>query len=298
LPHEIDLSAFEERLYLKIAEVNANPTKLKYAGPKTYGKKDRKSDFQRIFKTLGDYSSEAYDKNLVSPTILRFESSDQELDGPALKINHNNVSHTQRLGLITKTEGKKYKLTPLGVQYWDKQVDFKTLFKKQMLRYSETTEDNGEIRSLFPYRSCLKILLEVKSMNFIEFAFAIYTLYDSSDESIRDAIDGIKFLRENYPNLSLTSETNKQHVLAELNDHFGTTFKETDIWSKKTTINNQFIYFREHLSLFDEFVEVDSQKVAIKEGCEHKGHHVLAGDNQLEHEKNPDNRFMKYISTL
>lgn len=298
LPQEIDLSAFEERLYLKIAEVNANPTKLQYAGPKTYGKKDRKSDFQRIFKTLGDYSSEAYDKNLVSPTILRFESSDQELDGPSLKINHNNVSHTQRLGLITKTENKSFKLTPLGVQYWNKEVDFKTLFKKQMLRYSETTEDNGEIRSLFPYRTCLKILLEVKSINFIEFAFAIYTLYDSSDESVRDAIEGIKFLRENYPNLNLTSETNKQHVLAELNEHFGISFRETDIWSKKTTINNQFIYFREHLSLFDEFVEVDSQKVAIKEGCEHKGHHVLANDNQLEHEKNPENRFIKYISTL
>jgi hypothetical protein len=297
LPQEIDLPAFEKRLYLKIAEVNANPTMLRYEDSKTYGKKERKSGYQRIFKTLGDYSSKAYEENLVSPTILKFESSDQKLDGSTLKINHNNVSHTQRLGLIAKID-KTYELTPLGIQYWDKKVDFKTLFKKQMLRYSETTKENDVIRSLFPYRTCLKILLEMKSINFIEFAFAIYSLYDSSDQSIQEAIEGIKYLRQNYPNLSLTSETNKQHVLIELNQYFGTTFGETDIWSKKTTINNQFIYFREHLSLFSEFVEVDSQKVAIKEGCEHAGHHYLATDNQLEYEKNPENRFVKYISSF
>lgn len=303
LPKQVDVSDFEKRLYLKIAEVNANPTKLRYIGSKSYGKKERKSDYKRIFKTLGDCSSEHYEKTLVLPTILKFQSPDQKLEATELKVmhngkvSHNNVSHTQRLGLIIKID-KVYQLTPLGVQYWNKKVDFKTLFKKQMLRYSETTEENGESRSLFPYRTCLKILLEVKSINFIEFAFAIYPLYDSSDQSIRDAIEGIEYLRENYPNLNLTSEANKQHVLAELNEHFGTAFSVADIWSKKTTINNQFIYFRDHLSSFDEFVEVNSQKVAIKDGCEYKGHHYLAVDNQLEYEKNPENRLLKYISTF
>lgn len=297
LPEQINLADFEERLFLKIAEVNANPTKFRYEGSKTYGKKERKSDYQRIFKTLGDYSSETYEKNLVLPTIGKFKNSNQHLEGSKLKVNHNNVSHTHRLGLIAKTN-KTYELTPLGMHYWEKKIDFKTLFKKQMLRYSEITEESGEIRSLFPYRTCLKILLEVKSINFIEFAFAIYTLYDSSDDSIREAIEGIKYLRENYPNLNITNEANKKHVLKELNDHFGTAFRETDIWSKKTTINNQFIYFRQHLSLFDEFVETDSEKMAIKKGCKPKGHHYLAADNQLEYEKNPANRFLKYISTL
>lgn len=303
LPEQIDISDFEERLYLKIAEVNANPTKLRYVGPKTYGKRERKSDYKRIFKTLGDCSTEHYENTLVLPTIKKFQYPDQQLEAEELKIihngkvSHNNISHTQRLGLIIKVENK-FRLTPVGIQYWNKEVKFKTLFKKQMLRYSEDIEENGDTRSLFPYRTCLKILLEVKSVNFIEFAFAVYTLYDSSDKSTSDAINDIKYLRDNYPKLNLTSEANKQHVLNELNTHFGTSFKETDIWSKKTTINNQFIYFRDHLSLFNEFIEVDSKGVSIKNGCEHKGHHYLSEDNQLEYEKNPHNRFLKYISTF
>jgi superfamily II DNA or RNA helicase len=303
LPHNIDIAGFEEKMYLKIAEVNANPTKLSYATPKTYGKRERKSDYKRIFKTLGDCSTTHYEETLVLPTISKFTKADQKLEKTELQIvhngnvSHNNISHTQRLGLITKVD-KFYQLTPLGVQYWNKEVDFKTLFKKQMLRYSEVTEENSETRTLFPYRTCLKILLEVKSINFIEFAFALYTLYDSSDENIREAIENIKYLRENYPNLKLTSEANKKHVLEELNSYFGTSFKEADIWSKKTTINNQFIYFRDHISLFDDFIEVDTQKAEIKDGCEHKGHSYLSTDNQLEYDKNPDSRFLKYVSTF
>lgn len=303
LPQEIDLHAFEERLYLKIAEVNANPTKLKYIGPKTYGKKDRKSDFERIFKTLGDCSVGHYKNTLVQPTIDQFKKNDDHLESGDLKIvhngkvSHNNISHTERLGLITK-KNKKYELTPLGVQYRNNEIYFEDLFQKQMLRYSETTQDGNKVRLLFPYRTCLKILLEVKSINFIEFAFSIYTLYDSSTESIKDAIDGIKFLRKNYPNLNLTNEANKKHVLDELNNYFGTSFKETDIWSKKTTINNQFIYFRDHLSLFKEFILVDKQKISVIEGAEHKGHHMLSVDNQLEFENDSESRFVKYISSV
>lgn len=297
LPMQIDIAKFEERLYLKIAEVNANPTKLRYLEAKTYGKKERRSNYQRIFKTLGDYASDSYKTNLVSTTISKFKKPNQFVDPSELKVNHNNVSHTERLGLIQKTD-KGYKLTPIGIQYWNKKIDFKSLFRKQMLRYSEATEEGGQVRSLFPYRTCLKILLEVKSINFIEFAFAIYTLYDSSDESIKGAIEDINYLRVHYPNLHLTSEANKKVVLDELNKHFGTSFQETDIWSKKTTINNQFIYFREHLSLFDDFIECNSQRVMIKSGCEHKGYHMLAEDNQLEYEKDLNNRLLKYASAF
>jgi len=301
LPKDIDISNFEEKLYLKIAEVNANPTKLNYVRAKTYGKNERKSDFQRIFKTLGDCSTEHYEKTLVLPTIHKFKNIDQLLDPDNLKIkhngkiSHNNISHTQRLGLIIKTD-KKYKLTPLGIKYWNKEIDFDNLFKIQMLRYSETTVGEKSERLLFPYRACLKILLEVKSINFIEFAFAIYTLYDSSDRSIQEAVKNILYLRENYPNLNITSEVNKKHVLFEINEYFGTSFKEADVWSKKTTINNQFIYFRDHLSLFSDFVEVDSKSVAIKDKCEHKGHHILATDNKLEYEKDINKRLLNYIS--
>ena len=165
-----------------------------------------------------------------------------------------------------------------------------------MLRYSETTEGEKSERLLFPYRACLKVLLEVKSINFIEFAFAIYTLYDSSDRSIQEAVKNILYLRKNYPNLNITSEVNKKHVLFEINEYFGTSFKEADVWSKKTTINNQFIYFRDHLSLFSDFVEVDSKLVAIKDKCEHKGHHILATDNKLEYEKDINKRLLNYIS--
>ena len=75
-------------------------------------------------------------------------------------------------------------------------------------------------------------------------------------------------------------------------------YSETDIWSKKTTINNQFIYFRSHLSLFDGFIQTSTEKVSILEGYEHIGYNYLSEDNKLEYEKDQNKRYIQYVGPL
>ena len=62
-----------------------------------------------------------------------------------------------------------------------------------------------------------------------------------------------------------------KEVLEKLNEQFGTNFSYTDIWAKKpTTVKNQFIYFRNHLELFNDLILSDHRRglIAIKRGKE------------------------------
>lgn len=296
LPQEIDLAKFKQSLYLKIAEVNANPVNYAYKSKK-YGRKERRSNYKRIFKTLGDYSVTSYQQRLVEPTINKIKNDNSDYSNSDLSINNNNVSHTERLGIIAKVNGK-YKLTPLGKQYYENQVKFNSLFTKQMLKYYSVETDNNQKRILFPYRTCLKIILNTKSINFIEFVFCVYDLIDSSQESLIDAIEGISFLRKNYPNLEITSVKNREAILKELNDYFGTNYSVTDVWEKKTTVNNQFIYFRNHLALFDDIIEVDSSSMKLKENKEGDLRVLLSSEDSLEKENSEDKLKSVYISSF
>ena len=217
----------------------------------------------------------------------------------SIKINHNNVSHTERMGLIIK-DSKGYKLTPLGAQLYDGKLSFEQVLKRQMLRYFSTIKEDSGVRILFPYRACFKILLSIKSINFIEFVFGLYSLIDSSSERLNQAIEDIKFLRKNYPNLELLSEANKPKVLKELNEYFKTNFSATDIWEKKTTINNQYIYFRNHLVLFNNLIEIDERKrtIKIRSGKEAKVKSILLRDDFIENEKNLSTMNDKYIQKI
>lgn len=296
LPAKFDVRKFEEKLYLRIAEVNADPTKFGYK-TKTYGKTERRSSYKRIFKTLGDYSVESYKKNLVIPTIEKFKSKDQAVSMNEIKINHNNVSHTERLGLII-SEDKKFKLTPLGIQLFEKKLTFEQIFKGQMLRYYSAVKEKEGKRILFPYRACLKILLDVKSINYVEFVFGLYSMVDYSKESIAEAIEGIRFIREKYPNIEILNEKNKAKVLDELNGHFGTNFNITDIWEKKTTINNQFIYFRNHLSLFYHAIKCDKKGVYLKKNGKSKIVSLLMKGQAFENESDEEKLKNGYIKNI
>jgi len=302
LPEEIDLKDFKQNLYLKIAEVNANPVNYGYKSKK-YGRKERKSNYKRIFKTIGDMAANTYQINLVDPTIRKFGSKEVLLSSSELEItlngktSHNNISHTERLGLTIKKDGK-YQLSPIGVQYFEKELDFKNLFCKQMLRYYSVEKDNGNQRILFPYRACLRILLNAKSTNFVEFIFCIYSLLDSSNESILEAIEGINYIRANYPNLEITNEKNKQSVLKELNDYFGTSYTLTEVWTKATTIYNQYIYFRSHLKLLDEFIDSDSNIIKLKENKEGGLRVLLATEDSLERENSEEKLKSIYTSSF
>ncbi len=294
LPQSIDLTSFEENLYLKIADVNKNPTSENFKISKIYGKSERKSSQKRIFKTLGDYGVDSYFENLVKPTIKAYKGKTNSLDISKIAINHNNVSHTKKLGLIINDK-KNYILTPLGEKYKKGEIKDRELFKRQMLRYFSSLEDGNEERILFPYRACLKVLLEVGKINFHEFAFAIYSLFDSSDDSILQSILDIQYFREKYPNLLLVNEVNRKSILKELNEYFKTNFNETDIWNKKTAVNNQFIYFRDHLALFTEFIKIKNQEIILIEKNAAKARHILSLDNRMEFESNHQTLISKYI---
>jgi superfamily II DNA or RNA helicase len=295
LPQSIDLTSFEEHLYLKIADVNKNPTSENFKVVKVYGKKERKSSQKRIFKTLGDYSVDSYYSNLVKPTIKAYKGKTNTLDISKIKVNNNNVSHTKRLGLIINDK-KNYSITPLGEKYRKGEIKDTDLFKRQMLRYFSSLEDGNTERILFPYRACIKVLLEVGNVNIHEFAFAIYSMDDSTPESIERAIADIKYLRDNYKNLYLVSEANRKSILKELNDYFGTNYNATEIWTQRTTIYNQFVYFRNHLALFTEFIIIDSEgKIVLVEKNAAKARHLLSLDNRLEFENNHQTLLSKYI---
>ena len=122
MPQEINISEFEEGLFLKIAEVNGEPTRF-IRKTKKYEEKARKSEYKRIFKTLGDYAVESYKENLVFPTLKKFTNEYSLLSMNQIKINHNNVSHTKRLNLIV-AEHNKFRLTSKGIQLKRKIITF------------------------------------------------------------------------------------------------------------------------------------------------------------------------------
>ena len=165
-----------------------------------------------------------------------------------------------------------------------------------MLRYSTYLEDSDDSRLLFPYRACLKIIERTKSLNFFEFAFGVNTLYDSSNVSISRAIDSIFILREKYPNLLLANEANREEILKDLNEIFGSKYSLTDIWTKRTTLYNQYGYFRNHLSIFSGVIKIDNQVICLIPGKINELNQLLALDNRLEYEKNHKSILEQYVS--
>jgi len=297
IPKEFDITKFAEGLFLRIAEVNSEPTRYRYK-TNVYGKTERKSHYKRVFITIGDYSFRSYRDNLVLPTMDKFRNKDDVLQMEKIKINHNNVSHTRRLGLIAKVKGG-YKLTPLGRQFFESKVSFNKIFKRQTLRYFRTVTEKGQTRISFPYRVWLKVLAKVKSINLAEFAFSLYLLPDSRKESIDQAILDIKHIKEKYPNIEVLNEANKARVLSELNEHFGTSFESKDIWKKKTTVYNQYAYFRDHLSLFDDAIGIDSKgSIYLLPYCESKIVSLLVQDQYLEKEENHNTLKNRYCEAF
>ena len=53
-------------------------------------------------------------------------------------------------------------------------------------------------------------------------------------------------------------------ILNELNDLFGSQYSLTDIWTKRTTtLYNQYGYFRNHLAVFSDFIEIEKQAICL-----------------------------------
>ena len=285
LPYsKIGIEDFEEALTLRIAEVNKNPTDI--AGPSIWTEttpKARKSNMKRMFVSIGDYTLESYRDSLIMPTLNKFTNPESEIEGANLKINHNNVSHTKRMGLIEKN-GKKYKLTPLGKELLANDSLYLSIVKEQLLKYNNLNKNDGSI--LFPYRTILKIFLEFEYVTRFEFLYCIYSLRNTSDASIQEAIDRIKYLRETYPNIDILSETNKEKVLNTLNTKYDVQFGFKDIWTSRTTAYNQFNYFKKHLGAFDDIFVTNGgenkEKISIKPGMQSSIQELLDLTKEIE----------------
>lgn len=295
----IDIQQFSDELYLQIATVNKDPLRVNVE-PTVYGRGERKTNQTRIFKTIGDYSYDSFINNLVIPTISIYKQKHKnKLSVEEIRRDHNNVSHTKKLGLIDK-EKSDYTLTPLGKRFIDGKLDMKDIFKRQLLRYSCSIEDGSKDRILFPYRACLQILSQLKErkISFLEFAFCVYPLFDSTTNSINQAIKDIDYLRDKYPNLQMISIANRNSILSELNNYYQIHISETDIWgTQPTTIKNQYMYFRNHLSLFDDIIEVKNQTIRMKEDCEEVISALLEKDKSIEKE-NRLNLWSKYTEAF
>lgn len=259
LPYtKMGINDFEDSLTLRIAEVNKNPSES--STNKIWEEsipKARKSDVKRVFVSIGDYTLEAYLNSLVLPTLNKFIDINKEMDGKELKINHNNVSHSVRIGAISK-HGKNYKLTELGKTLYLNSSNYNSILKEQLLKYYSINKEDNSV--LFPYRAILKILLEYDYITRFEFLYCIYSMRSTDEIAIQEAKDRIKYLRETYPNLDILSESNKEKVLDILNAKYDVQFGFKDIWTSRTTTYNQFNYFKKHLWIFENIFITDERR--------------------------------------
>ena len=278
----IDLDQFSEELLVKIATVNAT-RRIDQGGERG----SRTAGQTRLFKPMVDMTLETLMNNLVSPTLNSYKLTKKRvLSASEIRFCHNNVSHTIKLGLIQKEGTSEYGLTPLGEEYLKGRYSQDVLLRRQLLRYSCSVEDASIVRILFPYRAMLEILKGLpgkKKISFYEFAFCVYTMKDSSRISVIKAIQDIQYLRVNYPNIAQVNVNNRASILDELNTYFDSTLSEGDIWgARATTVKNQYMYFRDHLSIYKEIVEIKDREIYVKRGSEAAIEKLLAPDKEME----------------
>jgi len=302
LPYsKIMVDDFEEALQLRIAEINKNPKISDSNMVKWTEVTPRKSAVKRVFVSIGDYSLDSYLSSLILPTLKKFESANDIVDGKKLKINHNNVSHSRRLGIIKKDKNN-YSLTPIGKILYEDISQYDSIVKEQLLKYYN--ENSKESNILFPYRALLKIFLEFDSISRFEFLYSIYSLRDTTPDTINRSIERIYYLRSTYPNIHILNEQNKTKVLELLNVKFGIKFGFKDVWTSRTTAYNQFNYFKKHLWAFDNIFdndEKDKENIKILPGTQSSIKQLLEITSiveELADKNNKDELYEKYINKI
>ena len=262
LPASFDVDEFTACLLLKIADVNRDPIGHVGIGSKL-GKAQRKSTYTRVFKTLCDYTPEKLNESLISPTLNLIKKKDGVIKAADIRINNNNVSHCERLGVLHKLSTKEYILTDLGNKLRLRSSSFNDAFRNQMLLYSCKTP--GGI--YYPYREALKYMSAVSDMGFIDFVYGIYSLQVDPYKGVllQDAINVSIDVKRKYPRIELTSESNKQQILDALNANHPVGFPYVDVWTDRTTTGNQFRYLCRHLELFDEVFYFEGKRLRVQE---------------------------------
>ena len=260
LSEEIDYDKFCNNLALRISVANGRPSGTTGLGS-SLGRNERGSSIVRVFKTIADYNYQALKDSLIDPTMERFDDASEYKTREEILINNNNISHTQRLGLIRHVS-KYYELTQLGRQYKDHSIDFIALFTKQMLYYC--IESNGH--TMYPYRAALKVMSQVRTLNYFEFLYGLYSMDISLDEkdAVGETVARIEILREKYPNIMATSMGNQESIRTMLNDIMGIEYSERDVWTDRTTTGNQYRFFLNHISLLTDCFIINFRRKQIE----------------------------------
>lgn len=258
LSEQLDIGAFSESLSLRIAEVNRDPSKI--AKEFLVSKASRASGIRRTFRTVGDYTIDAYYSSLVLPTLERYPSFSVGLPREAIAIDHNNVSHCVKIGALAERD-LKFWVTDVGralFEYWELSAD---IFREQMLKYYELDTITRIPR--FPYRMALRVISALGSINRFEFVYSLYIIRHFGAQGEREAIERVQYLRDSYPNIEVLNEANKRIVLEALNAKFDTTLTFEDIWTSRTTVYNQFNYIKKHLLTWERIFDRSAPKDVI-----------------------------------
>lgn len=255
LPTEINTADFEEALLLRIADVNKNPAGTIGIGSKL-GKNERKGDFTRIFKTLCDYTPAKLEESLIAPTFAIIgDDADAIYSSKDIRINNNNVSHCKRVGLLKEVEKNKYKMSPLGLLYKRKEIEFLDLLKNQFLLYSERHNEG----ILFPYRVAINFMMSIRHVNYIQFLYSLFSIqFSDGKPDLEEAISVAKEISNIYPNILLTSEANKNEILEDLNSRYSKSFSYNNVWTDRTTAGNQYRYLIRHLEIYPDCFKIEN----------------------------------------
>ena len=261
IPEDINLESFADKLTLRIAEVNKNPTGTVGVGSKL-GKTERKKDVKRVLKTFGDYTPSSMCEKLIMPT-LEIVNDTFKYKTKEIKINNNNVSHARKLGVIRETSKGEYEITPLGLALKNNDIEYVDLFVNQMFLYKDSVDGN----EIYPYRVALEILSEVGEVSFYQYYYALYSIgFSEKEPHLKEAIRIIKDMNKNYPYLQGASKNNKEKLLNSLNERYEVDFSYNNVWTDRTTVYNQFRYLSRHLELLEgAIIQVDNNITLLEE---------------------------------
>lgn len=290
IPYDkLSIINFEQSLSLRVAQISEHIDSASKNNVVWEEKDARKSNVKRKLVSMGDYSMKSYEEKLIIPTLEKFINDGEIIPRKTeseIRFNNNNRSHTRRFGLIRK-ERKNYIITDLGKHFIEKGfTDFNKLARNQMLKYySVNKDDKDNVKILFPYRTILKILKEVKYLTRLEFLYSIYHLQSTDENDIEKAIETVYEIRQTYPNIEQMNVSNQEKILNLLNSKWDVNYSYIDIWSSKTTTYNQFNYFKNHLSLFKDILDEasDGSVLKIKDGSENKIEEALSMYEDIEY---------------
>jgi len=262
-----EIDDFIENINLRIAEINKDPSNIIKEFIVTQG--SRTSGVKRTFRTVGDYTIDAYYNNLVLPTLNKYTNLNNGLTRRAITIDHNNVSHCVKIGALDEKLNKFF-VTDIGKALYEFRDLYVDIFKEQMLKYYEL--DPLTQTPNFPYRLILQVLAEIEHITRFEFVYSVYITKHFGVKGVDNAIERVQFLRDEYPNIEILNEANRRIVLDALNAKFETSLTFDDIWTTRTTAYNQFNYVKKHLLVWDNILDINSERNVIK---------LLPNGNQL-----------------